>query len=358
MDFKDSFQQLVSRVASLKEQVTTEEATKNAFIMPFIQMLGYDVFNPLEVRPEMDCDMLKSKGEKIDYAILKNGEPIILIECKHWQQDLSLHDNQLKRYFVASKAKFGILTNGIVYRFYTDLENKNIMDDRPFLEINLEDLRPSLIDELSKFRKDVFDVENILSSASDLTYLSQMKRVIKEEFSEPSRDFVKVLTKKFYDKPITQKTEEQFRDVVKRALKHNIDEIIKEKFKNVIGDGKDQISAPDDVDQENDDEDDARKEPNIETTLEELEGFYIVKGICCEVLGSNRITYKDNQNYFVVMVDNSIRKVICRLYFNNLKHKRIKLVSEDGTKTKYDLDSFDDLYNYKRELIDIARRYV
>ena len=140
MDFKDSILQLSKRVTSLKESIQTEEATKNAFIMPFIQVLGYDVFNPLEVVPEMDCDITKKKGEKIDYAIMKDGSPIMLIECKHWKQDLNLHDNQLKRYYVASKAKFGVLTNGIVYRFYTDLIKENIMDDVPYLRLTWKKL--------------------------------------------------------------------------------------------------------------------------------------------------------------------------------------------------------------------------
>ena len=97
MDFKDSIKDLSGRIGKLKEQIATEEATKNAFIMPFIQMLGYDVFNPLEVVPEFTCDIGMKKGEKIDYAILSDGKPVILIECKHWKQDLNLHDIQLLR---------------------------------------------------------------------------------------------------------------------------------------------------------------------------------------------------------------------------------------------------------------------
>jgi hypothetical protein len=121
MDFKDSIKQISDRVLKLKDQIQTEEATKTAFVMPFIQVLGYDVFNPLEVIPEMVCDIGTKKGEKIDYAITKDDQHIMLIECKHWKQVLSLHDNQLLRYFHVSKAKFGILTNGLRYRFYTDL---------------------------------------------------------------------------------------------------------------------------------------------------------------------------------------------------------------------------------------------
>ena len=173
MDFKDAIKQLADRVGKLKDNIQTEEATKNAFIMPFINALGYDVFNPLEVLPEMTCDIGTKKGEKIDYAIMKDDQPILLIECKHWKQDLNLHDNQLLRYFNVSKAKFGLLTNGIIYRFYTDLKEPNIMDDKPFLEVDITDLRDNQIEELKKFHKSYFDVDNILNSASELKYMKE-----------------------------------------------------------------------------------------------------------------------------------------------------------------------------------------
>ena len=230
MDFKDSILQLAKRVSSLKESIQTEEATKNAFIMPFIQILGYDVFNPLEVVPEMDCDIAKKKGEKIDYAIMKDGSPIMLIECKHWKQDLNLHDNQLKRYYVASKAKFGLLTNGIVYRFYTDLIKENIMDDVPFLEFNLEKIREAQIEEVKKFCKENFDLDNILSSANELKYMSEVKKIIRSEFEEPSPELVKMLTKRVYEGIVTQKVLDQFTDVVKRALKSHINDVMSEKL--------------------------------------------------------------------------------------------------------------------------------
>ena len=114
MDFKDDIKQLSERVPKLKDLAKTEEATKNAFIMPFIKTLGYDVFNPMEVVPEFIADIGIKKGEKIDYAIFKDGKPTILIECKHWEQNLNIHDVQLLRYFhVVPDAKFTIMTNGI-----------------------------------------------------------------------------------------------------------------------------------------------------------------------------------------------------------------------------------------------------
>lgn len=195
MDFKDAIRQISERIESLKANLPTEEATKNALIMPFISALGYDVFNPLEVLPEMSCDIGMKKGEKIDYAILKDGEPIILIECKHWQQDLNLHDNQLLRYFNVSNAKFGVLTNGIIYRFYTDLEKPNVMDEKPFLEINMLDLKDTYIEELKKFHRSYFNIETILSTANELKYMSELKEVLSKETASPSPRICKIFGK-------------------------------------------------------------------------------------------------------------------------------------------------------------------
>ena len=164
MDFKDSIRGLSLRIESLKDSILTEEATKTALIMPMLTMLGYDVFNPLEVVPEMNCDIGTKKGEKIDFALLKNGEPIILIECKHWKQNLSLHDNQLLRYYHVSKAKFGVLTNGIVYRFYSDVNTPNKMDEKPFFEINLLDCKDDEIEQLKQFHKSYFNSDVIFDN--------------------------------------------------------------------------------------------------------------------------------------------------------------------------------------------------
>ncbi len=154
MDFKDQIKQISERVEKLRDSLQTEEATKNALIMPFLQAMGYDVFNPLEVTPEYICDIGTKKGEKIDYAIFKDGKPVILVECKHWKQPLTLHDNQLLRYFHVSPAKFGILTNGITYRFYTDLETPNKMDETPFLEVDLLDIKNNQIEEINDIISD------------------------------------------------------------------------------------------------------------------------------------------------------------------------------------------------------------
>ena len=351
MDFKDYCKQLADRVVNLKEQIATEEATKNAFIMPFIQMLGYDVFNPLEVVPEMDCDLIKKKGEKIDYAIMKDGEPILLIECKHWKQDLNLHDNQLQKYFVASKAKFGLLTNGIVYRFYTDLIKPNIMDTVPFLEINFENIKDNQIEELKKFHKSYFDIDNILSTASELKYMSELRNVIKSEFAVPSPELVKLLAKRVYDGVITQKVLEQFTDLVRRTFANHINDVMSERLNVAIKSTEEQVPVQTETIEEE------HHENKIVTTAEELEGFYIVKSILRNDITSERITYRDAQSYFAIFVDDNNRKPVCRLYFNTAV-KSIGIFNADKNEVKHKLDNLDEIYTYQEELKTAIQKYI
>lgn len=354
MDFKDYMKQLAERVANLKGQIQTEEATKNAFIMPFIQMLGYDVFNPLEVVPEMDCDLIKKKGEKIDYAIMKDGEPIILIECKHWQQDLSLHDNQLQKYFVASKARFGLLTNGIIYRFYTDLVKPNIMDDTPFLEVNMEALKESHIEELKKFHKSYFDIDNILSTASELKYMSELKATIKAEFASPSPDLVRLFTKKVYDGVVNQKVLDQFTELVKRSLASHVNDVMSERLNVAIK------TTEEPTQQATQPQTEAIEEPEskIVTTEEEMEGYYIVKSILRNTISADRIAYRDAQSYFSVLIDDNNRKPVCRLYFNRQSVKYVGVIHPDKTETKHKIECLDDIYTLQDELIESAKQYV
>ncbi len=198
IEIKDQIKQLGDRFSNLKDQILTEEATKNAFIMPFLQLLGYDVFNPIEVVPEYVTDIGTKKGEKIDYAIFKDGNPTILIEWKHWAQNLNVHDGQILRYFHVSKAKFGLLTNGVTYRFYTDLVDANKMDEKPFLEFNINEIKDNQIEELKKFHKTLFDANSITSNASELKYTNELKNLLQQELANPSADFVKHFAKQVY----------------------------------------------------------------------------------------------------------------------------------------------------------------
>lgn len=348
---KNNLKELAERINSIKDQISTEEATKNALIMPFIQILGYDVFNPLEVVPEMDCDLVKKKGEKIDYAIMKDGEPTMLIECKHWKQDLNLHDNQLKKYYVASKAKFGVLTNGIEYRFYADLVKQNIMDDVPFLVVNMDDLRDAHIEELKKFHKSNFDVINIMSSASELKYLTELRKLIKAEFAEPSPDFVRMLARKVYEGTVTQKVLDLFTALTKRAMKGYINDVVADRLNMAMAQEEETPAALEEVAEEAP----AEEKNKIVTTEEEIEAYYIVKSIVRDVLPVERVAFRDALNYMTIIADDNNRKLICRLYLNG--KKKYMVIIKDNNNVRYDIDNINELYSYADILIESANRY-
>lgn len=356
MDYKDSLKALSERIEKLKDQLPTEEATKTALILPFINLLGYDIFNPAEVLPEMSCDIGTKKGEKIDYAILKDGNPVMLIECKHWAQDLNLHDNQLLRYFNVSKAKFGVLTNGILYRFYSDIEEPNKMDKKPFLEVDLLNLKDWQIEELKKFHKSYFDVDKILSTANELKYMGELKAVIVKEFSSPSAEFVKFFGKQVYSGAFTQKITEQFSALVKRAHSSYINDLISDRLNAAIRDdgSNDTAELPDTAATPDSEE----TNPRIVTTDEEIEGYFIVKSILRTVVSPDRVTYRDAQNYCAIFLDDNNRKSICRMYFNNPNNKRIAFLDENRKDHRIPISSLDDIYNLSEDLIACAKRHM
>lgn len=357
MDFKDAILQLADRIGKLKENIATEEATKNAFIMPMIAALGYDVFNPLEVVPELDCDLVKKKGEKIDYAIMKDGVPILLIECKHWNQDLNLHDTQLAKYFVASNARFGVLTNGIEYRFYTDLDKQNIMDERPFLVINMADVSDAEIEQVKKFHKSYYDVEEILSTAQELKYMTEIKGILTQEFNNPSKEFVKYIIRPIYSGQIKENVLDLFTPIVKKSIAAIIKDRIAEKLNIAIQTNEEsaapaQAAAPEEEAKEELPEGVVfmDKETGVVTTQEEIDSFLIVKAILRPVVDISRVAYRDTLSYFGILLDDNNRKPICRMYFNAKSAKYISTFDENKKETRHEIKSLDDIYNYAEEI--------
>ncbi|MFA6150997.1 MAG: type I restriction endonuclease [Chitinophagaceae bacterium] len=351
MDFKDEIKQFGERVEKLKAQITTEEATKNAFIMPFINALGYDVFNPLEVVPEFIADIGIKKGEKVDYAIIQNGQPVILIECKHWGEGLDPHNSQLFRYFHTTKAKFGLLSNGIVYRFYTDLIEINKMDEKPFFEFNVTDIKDNQIEELKKFHKSYFDISNIQNTASELKYMNELKALINIEFLTPSEGFVKHFAKQIYQGMLTAKLIEQFGLLTKKSIQQYINDLITERLKSALKKeneketiNQEQISSS------------LVNDIKIETTQEEIEAFFIVKTILRQKIKPDRIIYRDAQSYFAVLLDDNNRKSICRLYLNGSKHY-IGTFDEQKKETRREILKVDDIFLYSDILLNTVLNY-
>ena len=372
MDFKDQVVRLSDNIKKQKDKIATEEATKNAFIMPMIAALGYDVFNPFEVVPEMDCDLIKKKGEKIDYAIMKDENPILLIECKHCKQDLNLHDTQLQKYFVASKARFGVLTNGIEYRFYTDLEKINIMDEKPFLIVNMLDLSDADIEQLKKFHKSYYNEEDVLSTANELKYTTEIKSILNNEFASPTAEFVRFFARQAYTSgQITSKVIDMFTPLVKKSITSVINDIISDRLNTAIKNSEqtsDSLQTIDNTSINTSTEDTEEKLPDgvvymdkesgVVTTQEELDAYNIVRSILRKSVDVSRITYKDYKSYFVVNIDNSQWFWICRVSIGARK-KQIGIPADQYKRCEWiQIDNMDDIFKYADRLEEALKMAI
>lgn len=346
MDYIDELKTLTDKIIKYKDQVTTEEATKMAFIVPFFDLLGYDTRNPFEFVPEYTADLGIKKGEKVDYAIVIDGQPQILIEAKHITENLDNHDNQLVRYFHATKAKIGILTNGIIYKFYTDLEELNKMDAKPFLEINMLVLKENEVNELKKFFKSNFDINNILSTAETLKYSNAIRKLLKEEFENQSDDFTNFITSKVYDGVKTQNIKDKFKPIIKDSISVFVNDLVRNKLEGALTGPA--IPA---VQQNNEPE--QVEEDRIVTTEEELHSYYMTKSILAELNLSDRVTYRDTIRYFNILLDDSNRKWICRFYLNTAnKYVAFPDFDSKGAERKFPIEKIEDIYKFKAELIN------
>jgi len=358
MEFIDKLNSLAAKIRQQASAIQTEEATKNAFVMPFIAtVLGYDVFDPTEVIPEYVCDVGTKKGEKIDYAILKNNDVQILVECKKIGEPLNVnHAGQLFRYFHVTNARISILTNGQVYKFFTDLDAPNKMDEKPFLELDLLDIDEHVVPELLKLTKSAFDVESIISAAGELKFVSQIKKVIAGQLTAPDDDFIKLIATRVYDGMITQKVREQFSELTKKAAAQFLSDQVNERLKSAMS-GATLTTAAAPAADASAEEAKAAEEDKVVTTLEEVEGFHIVKAIVRSVADVKRITMRDTQSYCGVILDDNNRKPICRMHFNR-GQKYLGTFDQEKNETRNPINSVDDIYNFADQLRTTVGYYL
>lgn len=338
MDFADKILDFSTKIEPMLKSITSEEATKTSIVLPFFQLLGYDVFNPLEFIPEYTADTGTKKGEKVNYAIVQNQNPLMIIEVKPANVELnSKHLNQLFRYFTVTKARFGILTNGIVYKFYSDIEEINKMDLIPFLEINLLDIKESGLQELKKFQKENFNTKEILDSASELKYTSLLKTALSEQLQNPSEQFVRALIKNIYAGIKTQAVIDKFRELLKVAIDEYINELMNDKFKNAI-------TQP------------SRKEPPHQKPAtpdflkEELETLDFVKDM---LHLDDGVSYKKTSRYAYMHISDSSSKWICRIAV--MKDKKLFTLHKfDSTdyETEYYFDDVELLGQIENLILD------
>jgi hypothetical protein len=363
MGIADKVQEIAIKVRAQKASIATEEGTKNAFVMPFIStVLGYDVFNPSEVIPEFIADVGIKKGEKIDYALVRNGEVQILIEVKKVTEPLDVrHASQLFRYFAATNARVAILTNGETYEFYTDLDTPNRMDNKPFLVLDLTAVDETLLPEVAKLTRESFDLDSVVSAAGELKYIGQIKRLLAAEFKEPSGELLRLFAAHIYPgRHFTQRIREELSPLATKATTQFLNEQVRERLKSALEDDgkavKDDVKVPvqmPPLDSVAEDE----LQGEIHTTEEELEGYRIVRAIVCAEVSVSRVIGRDGKTYFAVVLDNNSRKPIARLWFNR-KQKYLGLFSSDKAETRLPIETLEDIYRHAAQLRATVNGYL
>lgn len=361
MTFADKIRALAERAPSLVDHLATEEATKTALVMPFISAMGYDVFNPTEVVPEFTADVGIKKGEKVDYAIKKDDEVIMLFECKPANRPLGgNHASQLYRYFSVTRARIAVLTNGLEYRFFSDLEESNKLDERPFLVLDLLALKEELLNEAQGLTKEHFSLDQMLSAAGELKYLREIRLLLEAQFTEPDEDFVRFFHSRVSSGRFTQNAREQFAELVKRALTLVVRDRVSGRLRSAL-EVETSDSAPpaaaEDTATESSEAPEQTGDPDVVTTEEELDGYRVVRAIVCNVIPAERVHYRDAKTYFAVLVDDNNRKPICRLWFNT-KQKYLGLLDEEKKEQRHAIESVDAIYEHADALRQAARRYV
>ncbi|WP_255312543.1 type I restriction endonuclease [Rhodococcus tukisamuensis] len=362
-----------NKIAAHKASIETEEATKNAFVMPFIaSVLGYDVFDPAEVIPEFTADVGLKRGEKIDYAIAKDGVVQILIECKRIGDPLNpKHASQLFRYFgVVDSARIAILTNGQEYHVFTDSDAPNRMDEKPFLVLDLLDVDKTLIPEMQKLSKESFDVVSVIDAAEGLKYVGQIRRILSAQVKEPNDDWVRFFTTRVYEGKATQKIVDQFRVLVSKAVSQYINDQVNDRLKAALGEDARPFAAAniespvvaqvpaDNGASASTNLDEIVVDSDIVTTDEELEAFNIVRAIVCSEVAPDRVVYRDSKSYCAILLDDNNRKPIARLHFNSKSTKFVMTFAEGKDGVRRDIEAPHHLYAHADELRQAVRNYA
>ena len=367
----DAMGELTRRAADEQflDLLETEAIAKTSLIMLFIKALGYDGTDPREVVPEFTADVGVKQGEKVDYAIIINGSPMIIFECKKVSDPLDVSRvSQLIRYFNNTDAEVGVLTNGVVYKFFSDLDKENIMDETPFLVIDLSKPGTRDFDVLDMFSKGAFDPEAIKSLAASMKYMRGIKDYLAKSYNQPDEDFVGLVARKMLPSGtnLTQQRREQFEELTKRAF----GEFVSDQISNMLRRVQAINIEPDEPDSANlaetaETADIPQQTPvegkNIETTVEEIEAYDLVKDIVADVTDAELITMRDQQSYCGVLFDNNNRRPICRLHFNNTSRKTIEIFGwgDDGrTSASHGIESVSDISAYANQLRAMVLHYA
>ena len=322
-------------------QLQTEQAAKQALVLPFITALGYDIFDHTEVVPEFVADFGNQQGWKADYAIVRDDKPIIIFECKRANDPLDRdRASQLGRYFPNTEARVGVLTGGLRYKFYSDLVQPNTMDREPFLEFDIRTLDSNLITELERFSKGQFNIEAIKESATRMRHVAGIRAYLEGMYNQPDEALVRqIATYCGYPGPgtnLTQERLERFTNLVKETIQGFIPARIA--ARQQIAD----YSPPDD--------DTNRVEGDIITAYE------MVQAILGSVVGPERVNIHNTRSYCAVVLDGNPSQTICRFRFGP-RVKRLCFGPATGEE-QHSLESLANISDHAEQLQETARRYL
>ena len=214
----------------------TEEATKTAFVLPFIEMLGYDTRDLDDVVPEYTADFGLKKGEKVDYALLHEGEPAILVECKSYGTPLEgAPISQIARYFAVTPAQFAILTDGIDYQFYTSHDNDNVMDMTPSFTFSMLEHTEQDVQTLYTYHKDVFNAKEAMGVALCARRRNDLASSIRSLLENPTEDFIAFLVRTVYtDGVLTRRVREEFTPIVRDVCRAVVEDEVERRLNEAI----------------------------------------------------------------------------------------------------------------------------
>lgn len=354
MALADSIPKLKQTAERVLGRLDTEEATKMSLVVPFLRELGFDPFDPDVVVPEFTADVGTKKGEKVDYALKQNGKIIMLIECKTAQTNLSdAHYGQLFRYFSVTEARVGILTNGIEYWFFSDVDEKNKLDNRPFYRFSLVDHNDADLKQLEQFTSRSFDPDHFDETASLLKYTTLLKKEIRHELNSPSEDLVRFFTSRVYSGRLTAGVREMFTPLVFNAFNETIREIVNSRLTHALS----QVNAEEEKEKadssETADEQDAPKD-GIITTDQEREAFFIVKSIARRFVDPERISMRDQKSYCNVLLDNTNRKPVVRFLFDG-NPQRIQFGKDPNQRVE--ISGVDDIFKHEEAIKRVLAEY-
>lgn len=316
-NFIERLRKHAEHVKNVGSHCTTEETTKQALILPLLDILGFSPFDPTRVKAEYGADFPGVKSsERVDYALFCHGVPVMFIEAKAYAENLSNHSPQLSRYFNATpEVTIGAITNGREWRFFTDLNNKNMMDAAPFLTVNFESMDVALLPRLHRFRHDEFKPDALRTLAEETVYLNAFTSVISQSLREPDVEFVKYVAGRA---DIQRQFNARFLEGIAPIVKHAVERAVSNMVVSGLSARVEAVAAPAPIAESmvppasNDDPRADVVDPEntrIVTTYAERRLFEMVQGI----LGDGAEVFaKDTESYYSVLYQNKVNRWLLR----------------------------------------------